>query len=290
MWENSPHMSTIHNPTQFDPADYLFLDYFDNKRPQYHFGVPIEAHLAMIKTWELERDRLFTDGKCHKCVHCGNGNVRWVVSALHNPTQQKVCFGADCAIKLNFQNRNDLKLAILKAQAATDSKSLKLYATYQRFIAANPKIAEAEKQIDDPVHAKNGFARDVLGKLRQYGSLSDRQVSAVLGSLAKDIEFAARRAAVKANEVVPTTPAPEGRITVSGKILAIKTQYSAFGAVEKMLIVLADGNKVYVSKPNGSSVQREETVSIMATFERSKTDEHFSFGSRPRLMSAVAKV
>jgi hypothetical protein len=272
-------MSTIHNPVNFDPAHYDIVEYFDNKPPEYHFGMSVEAFRAIREIWEKERDLLFPDRKCYKCVHCGNGNVRYVVCARHNPTNTNVCFGADCAHKLSFANRDELKLAELKAKAELNAKKLRLYSKYQKFLTAHPEIANAEQELSNPVHANNMFVRDVLGKLKMYGELSDRQVTAVINSLKKDHEMAQQRAAAPK----PTAPAPEGRVEVEGTVVSIKSKEGYYGgpSVLKMLVVLNTLAKVWVTIPGSISLRKGDLIAVTATFERSKTDEFFAFGKRP---------
>lgn len=224
-----------------------------------------------------ERDRLFPDRMAYKCVHCGNGNVRYVVCARHEPTQKNVCFGADCAHKLAFANINELRLAELKAEAELNTKRLKIYSKYLRFCEAHPEILDAEKQLEEPVHANNHFARDVVSKLRVYGELSDRQVECVITSLKRDIEFAARKAAAPK----PTASAPSGRVEVEGTIVSIKSQQGAFGMTLKMLVILQSQAKVWVSVPSAIDLHKGDVIAVKATFKRSATDEFFAIGKRP---------
>lgn len=274
-------MSTIHNPTHFDPAHYSVVDYFDNKPPEYHFGMSLEHFYEMRKQWEQDLLLLFPDRKAFQCVHCGNGNVRYIVCATHKPTNQNVCFGADCAHKLQFANLNDLRLAQLKAQAELQTKSLKLYGKYLIFCREHPEVVQAEANITHPAHANNSFARDVLSKLKQYGELSARQIECLLASMKRDHEFAAK----KATEIKPTEPAPEGRITVQGKVLSVKLVHGAFGPVNKMLIELVNHTKVWVTVPDSVDINKDDIVEVKASFVRSVTDQYFAIGKRPVVTS-----
>jgi hypothetical protein len=283
---------TIHNPTNFDPAHYEIVDYFDNKPPEYHFGMTIEHFTEMREAWNRDLLALFPDRRAHKCVHCGNGNVRYVVCARHVPTATNVCFGADCAHKLSFANKSELKLAQLKARAELNTARLKVYAAYQRYVAAHPEVLEYEKALSLPVHAGNSFARDVLSKLREYGSLSDRQLECIASSLKRDVDFAARKAA-DAEKMKDAPLAPEGRVTVEGEIVSVRsipgyTHYSP--CTFKILLKLDDGNKAWVSLPSASDAGKGQRIKLTATFERSKDDTHFCFGKRPKLVESPAEV
>ena len=90
-------------------------------------------------------------------------------------------------------------------------------------------------------------------------------------------------AIVKKEAVVPTNPAPAGKMIVKGRIASTKEVSSDWGTTWKMLVVLVDGNKVWCSIPEGVTGDNGEEVTFKATFERSSEDKHFAFGSRPSL-------
>ena len=117
--------------------------------------------------------------------------------------------------------------------------------------------------------------RDIVGKLMEYGSLSDKQINFVKTLLDK-IE---NRAIVEANaKPVPTT---EGRVTVKGKVLSIKESMGRFPGY-KMLLVHEDGYKLYGSLPRSiSNVEKGDTVELTATVKKSDRDDKFGFFSRP---------
>ncbi len=283
--------ATIHTARTFEPSDYVVLDYLDNKRPQY-FGGPVEDYIEVCKQWEGDMERaLGADwrAKSHRCVHCGNGTIRWITAVLHKPTNEQVVFGADCTERLGFENRQAFKLALLKKRAAAHAESLKAWMAREAFVAAHPTIAAALKAIEEPVHAGNAFVKDVLAKLNRYGSLSDKQVAAVEQSLARDIE----RVKAKAAEAIEVKgDAPEGRMEVTGTVLTVRSQFSDYGESLKMLLKLENNSKVWVTVPSaacdGEGGLRGRVITIRATFERSKDDRSFAFGKRPTLVSQQA--
>lgn len=273
-------MSTIHNPKHFEPSDYEIVDTLDNRRPVY-YGQGVESFEEEVKWWEADMLRVYGPDwrkKIHHCVHCGNGNVRWITAAKHVPSGDVVTFGVDCTERLGFANRNAFKLAQLKSKAEAGHARIKLWKEREAFVAANPEIGEALAKIKEPVHAKNWFAIDVLSKLDRYGSLSERQVAAVLASLKRDVEFAARKAA-EAAEV--KGDAPEGRVEVSGVVVGLKVYESAFGDTLKMTLKLANNAKVWLTVPSKATVERGDKVTVTATFKRSDKDASFAFGKRP---------
>lgn len=277
---------TVHNPVNFDPANYEVVDYLDNKRPVY-YGQGVPGFELEVKFWEQEMESTFGADwrkKVRRCVHCGNGRVRWITATKYLPTGETVVFGSDCTERLGFANKQAWKLAVLQSKAQAGHAKMKVWNARVRFLEANPAVAVAVEQAKGEAHAKNFFVQDVLSKLNQYGSLSERQVAAVLKSLARDLEVANQKA-VEATEV--KADAPVGRQTVTGTVLSTKVQESAYGTVRKMLVKLEGNSRVWVTVPGGSGVERNDVVTFTATFEASKDDKSFAFGSRPVLVNRV---
>lgn len=136
------------------------------------------------------------------------------------------------------------------------------------------------------------FRAELARKLYRFGSLSDAQVDAVR----RGIERQAERAA----EIASAGPFPEGRVLIEGEVVSDKwTEDRGYGSQHKMLVKLADGNKIYGTVPrtiedacvNSWDQQTGDVIPGMelrgahvrftATAERSRDDEHFGFYSRP---------
>lgn len=71
----------------------------------------------------------------------------------------------------------------------------------------------------------------------------------------------------------------EGRIIIKGKVVSIKSQYTDFGTVYKMLVSSEDGNKAYGSVPSGLDVAAGDMVEFVATVV--KKEPGFYIFSRP---------
>lgn len=280
-------MATIHNPSNFEPADYEVEDYLDNKRPQY-YGQGVDAHRQEVEWWQADMVRTFGADwvkKIHHCVHCGNGRVRWITAVRHKPTNEVCVFGSDCTRRLEFVDKHQFKLAQLQSRDAARKVRMKIWKAREAYLVANPGIAEALTAIDAnrPEHAKNAFVRDVLRKLDQYGSLSDKQRDAVVASLARDREYAARKPVVEVKG-----EAPSGRVEVTGVVVSMKEQDSPFGPVTKMLVKFPNNSKGWVTVPSKENVEKGDTLTFVATWTVSKDDKSFAFGSRPHLVSRIA--
>jgi len=277
---------TVHNPTNFEPSDYNVLDVYDNKRPEY-YGQEVEAFAFEVQQWKDELAAAFGPDwmkKIHHCAHCGNGRVRWITAAHHIPTGEVVVFGTDCTVRLGFDNKWAFRLAQLQSKAEAGHARLKVWTARCAFLEANPEFAAAVEQAKLPAHARNGFVQDVIGKLNHYGSLSPRQVDAVIKSLARDVQFAGQKA-VEAVEV--KGPAPVGRQTVTGEVLSTKVVEGYYGSQVKMLLKLQNNSRAWMTVPAAVVLEKGDTVTVTATFEVSKDDASFAFGKHPKVAVAA---
>lgn len=296
----------IHTPSKFNPQDYEVADYLDNQRPRLEWLGAKEMELEM-NAWERHIARYFPtcaavrknqgpqlpEHNIHRCRHCGNTNVRYIVAVLHKPTGQYIVFGNECVERLNFPNRDAFKAEQVRARAEAGNARLRIWHARQEFLSTRPELAKAIETIADPVHKDNTFAHDVIGKLNQYGSLSERQVAAVLNSLHQDKERGGReerRAQEKAQLIASGVTAPVGRVAVEGEVLSTRVDEGPYGAVCKWLVKLTNGTKVWSSVPASLAGEnlRGSRVRFTATFEHSKDDPTFAFGSRPSKAELLA--
>lgn len=288
-------MTNPHDATNFKPEEYSVVDYLDNQRPRY-MGGPVEFYAAEVKRWEEEMAYYFPGWRnaqpnIHACGHCGNTNVRYIVCVEHMPTKTNVVFGSDCVLRLNFANHSEFKAAQVRARAEQGNARMAIYQKRVAFLEANPELATVLANIDAPVHANNGFAHDVLNKLNLYGYLSERQVECLVKSLARDVEFEntrASRALAEETRKATATPAPKGRVTVTGTVVMTKVYESSFSRYGqlKMLVLLDTGAKVFCSVPSGldtegDGILKGKRIEFTATFTPKPDDILFAFGSRP---------
>lgn len=76
--------------------------------------------------------------------------------------------------------------------------------------------------------------------------------------------------------------APEGRVTITGTVLALKWKESQYGSTLKMLVQDDRGFRVWGSVPaNLDDAERESRITFTATVQASDRDEKFGFFKRP---------
>ena len=178
---------------------------------------------------------------------------------------------------------------IAKSIAIRRCKAIRYSRKYYAFILAHPEVKQLEREVQKPIHQRNTFVHDVMGKLSQYGSLSDKQLAAVKTSMQRDVDRQARWEATKAEERKHAGPAPSGRVVVTGTVLSAKQiergNYVWSDEVTKLLVKLENGSKVYVSEPKGLESKVGDTVTFKATFTPKDDDTTFAFGSRPYVVN-----
>jgi hypothetical protein len=200
-----------------------------------------------------------------RCDCCGSTRLKHACTVVHKPTLVGYYVGRDCATKLmNMADGAFSKMSVALAERGEQKRRV------ASWITRNPQHAEIVAWADSSTHY---IVSDLVSRLRRYGNLSEKQVE-LLYKIKNQI---ADKATAKANEPTPTTPAPSGRVKVSGTVLGTKSIEGRFGFTHKALIRLTDFNKVWVTchKVVG------ESVTFTATFTASATDSHFATGSRP---------
>lgn len=290
---------TIHNPARFEPEDYEVRGYFDNQPPEYippsGFGIGAcqqaqEEYVRVCEGWQRHGEALF--GKdwramsC-RCTHCGNGTVRYVAAVRYRPTGEITCFGSSCIERLRFEDKHQFQLKHIRSHAANMARAAERAAALAAYLDAHPEIVALQAAVadDEGPHARNGFIKDVLGRLGRDGQITERQREAILKSAAKDLEYKARREREAAE---PKAEAPEGRVTVTGTVVGLKWKENGWGGALKMTVKLDDNARVwstaptaYDSKGEAIDFERGDRITFTATFERAKDDPSFAFGKRP---------
>lgn len=135
-------------------------------------------------------------------------------------------------------------------------------------------------------------AIDIVSKLVKFGSISEKQWAylAKLGGFLFGLNTEAMQAhltekmAAKQAEQASASPAPKGRVQVTGEVASVKMKFTQFGDQLKMLVKSDDGFKVWSSVPASladAEVKAGDRIEFTVTLKPSDDDETFAFGSRP---------
>ena len=99
----------------------------------------------------------------------------------------------------------------------------------------------------------------------------------------REAERAKRDAAHEAGD-----DAPEGRVVITGTVLAFKVQESMYGDVLKMLVQDDRGFRVWGSVPSSlDDAERESRITFTATVTASDKDAKFGFFKRPAKAAVI---
>lgn len=277
-----------HRPSAIEPADYDFVA-FEYLRVD---GIG-DAQFLMAerarRTAHMNRTGGTYSGHEHggNCGVCGSANAIYTALFHHRPSNTYVRTGLDCADKLEchgveaFRRRvteaREQRAGKRKAQALlTDAGLAKAWEVYA---AGNTDRREESTVVD------------MVGKLVQYGSISDKQVN-YLRVLVERIE---NRAAIEAQRAVETAaaapvPVTDKRMTVRGTVLSVKVPGEFdIGQSTRMLVQHADGWKVFGTVPASiEGVARGDVVEFDAAVKVSDKDAKFGYFSRPTKARKVA--
>lgn len=219
---------------------------------------------------ELHERSDYRDAPAHRCACCGSTRLVYPCYVTHVPTGRGYYVGRSCALKIDSLGR-DASNARLTVALKERAKSKQRRRSWK---LRHPELVDLVEWAE----SQGGPARDIASKIGRY-DLSERQVSYL-----EDLRVKAAEREAKLAAEAPTGPAPEGVQTVRAEILSLKWKENDWGGSLKLLGRVLDTNaKIYCTCPSGiSGAEKGDIVDIKARFDRSRDDEFFAFGSRPR--------
>jgi hypothetical protein len=275
---NTTTRTDVHSPKNLITEDYELVNCFDNQTAWAitEYGLTISRKLHADD--ELGRG-------ANQCHHCG-AHIRYFAVLEHTPTGKYIVAGETCVD--NRFSRATADFQRLRKQAELDRAQQRIKRALEQFAADNSDVAFlATGELPESI-SWNNFVSDISRKLRMYGEISTRQLTAVRDAIQRAEQQNAERAARKAAEATQiTSDVVEGRIEISGEVLSTKWIESQFGSSLKMLVRDARGFKVFGSVPSSISANRGDRVRFVATVERSRDDSQFGFFSRPSKAAVI---
>ena len=266
-WETSKEYSY--------PFDYLLAANLPATFPVVEHGLEREAINAAFKILTLDNDQR-AYSRCGVCGHA----VKYGGILVDLELGEGVMVGNDCLATYD-QVSGGFEQAQYEARRL--AKIARGYARFNAFVADKPELAHSFI-IGEGHHIVN----DIAAKLREYGSISQRQIDLV-NKVA--LEYFTAQTTVVAPRPEPLD-APEGKVTVVGEIVAIKSVdgYAYGQRTTKMLVEHTDGWKVWVTMPLQLNAERGDTVQFDAVLTRSPGDTKFAFGKRPTKAIVLAEL
>lgn len=291
-------MSATHNPygpATIDPAEWTALgDFYRGSSEEiaaeydyFHGELGIALGLGEDWDWDQLHEIVeFNGTNGHGCAMCGS---YFAYGVVFTNGETNIAIGHICAREyLSLPDRSTLIRKRAASAAATTRKRKIAAAKAATYLGENPEVAEA-------FETDHYIVQDIRGKLFQYGSISERQEALVLKIAREEAERAVLRA--EAAEKLANAPVlPEGRYEIEGVVISTKSKpgFAYNQTVYKMLVELADGNRVWGTIPRAIEddvwgTSRTVTVKFTAAVQRSDDDEHFGFFSRPTKPEVVAR-
>lgn len=288
----------IHAPSKIIPADYEYVAQEHAKSEG--FG---DAGFMMHerKVFLLHKEKTGGDWSTHahggNCMVCGSVNAIYTVIYYHAPTNTYIRTGQDCAEKFDTEHADAFKVFREAAKAAIHAKAGKAKA--QGLLAAKglsdawAVYLEPRKGLPEnkPTPYEEATITNMIGKLVQYGSLSDKQYAFISVLLQKIINRAAEQIKRDAEKAL-AKDCPEGRIIIQGKVLSTKLQVCEYtgSSIWKMLVQHGDGWKVWGTIPSSLTVERGDKIEFTATVTPSNDDKKFGFYKRPMKATITEEV
>lgn len=298
-----------HRPSAIVPAEYTYVG---------QECIPIHGMgdcYAQIAMRERIAAHMRTTGGAYashshggNCMVCGSVNAIYTVLFHHVPTNTYVRMGQDCAVKCDMGG--DFKDSAFR-KAVDDARHAHAGKKKAQAILSDDGLERAwdvytavpEPGVNWPY--EESTVRDIVGKLVQYGSVSQNSMK-YLHNLVNRIEHRAEIQAARdkqrLQEAQNAADCPTGRIDVEGVILSMREEESDFGTRTKILVKTDAGYKVWGTLPvvygesiNGRVEQlspgKGDRISFRATVTPSDKDSKFGFYSRPtggRLVTGTA--
>jgi len=285
----------IHAPTNLITEDYEFVGCGNYATGGIDAYTEPTIRLAIEDGWHFGENHSAGD-----CYHCG-ARLTYYAVLRHLPTHTLVRVGETC-----LGNRFELATAEfhrLRKRAQLDRQAQRVKSERLRWFAVNPDREDAFTFASEQVAAghfgSDGFYHGFVSKVNRYGSTTDKYVQAIMRAMAREERIRWEREMARAMEPAPTAVV-EGRIEITGKVLAAKLHENDFGSRFVMTVLDDRGFKVWGTIPasltndligfdyydaNGMyqrhEPRRDARVRFTAMVERSERDETFGFFKRP---------
>lgn len=281
----------VHAPSRINPDDYQYvaLECLKIEDP------------GAVAVLLMERERFRAHQAAHpgaewshhehggNCMVCGSVNAIYTVVFYHVPTNTYVRLGTDCAEKMDMGDA-----AAFRAFRASVDDARKLQAGKHKAQAVLGDLGlsdcwplyTAERTGQETYEART--IQDIVGKLVQYGSLSEKQVSFAKHLLDRHQHAAEIKAQHDAERAL-APDVPEGRYEVTGTVMAVKAQEYGFFTRMVMTVKADAGYLVWGTRPDSlDGVKHGDRVTFRATVTRSDRDAKFGFFKRPTNAKVVA--
>lgn len=281
----------IHRPSVIEPAHYDFVafEYLKAEGDLLGNALFLQAERARIRAHMSRTGGTYSHhahgGNCHIC----GAHAVYTALFFHTPSNAYVRTGLDCAQKLECHGIEAFRANV---RGALENQAGKRKAQATLEVEGLEKAWEVYTATNNPDKFEELTIVDIVGKLVQYGNVSDKQMAFVrklVSNLANRATIEAERAAK--NEAAKPLPVSDKRVKITGTVVTIKKPAEFLGGDPwRILVEHADGWKVWGSRPASlSDVARGDEVEFSAAVTASDRDPKFGFFKRPTLGKITKK-
>ena len=251
--------SDIHRPSVINPAEYEFVavKYIGSSEK----GEEISLGSAQIIGEHIRS----TGGKYSSHEHGGTCHVCGAMAMYlavwhHEPTNTYICTGEDCAQKMDLHGADFQRVRdqVRRDKAFTTGKARAQKELAERNLSAAWDIYSAN--VRDDYRYEEDTISDIVSKLVQYGSLSDKQwdfIARLFDKIAEREVVAQRRAAEAANSQWIGTVGE--RMVIEATITFVTSYETNFGVTVVTGLKDKAGN-VIIQKGVGIGYKGEKVV------------------------------
>jgi hypothetical protein len=286
----------IHCPSQIDPQAYQFVAFEFIPTNTGDLG----AIFFLQQQRELIREHMARTGGTYSghehggnCMVCGNVLAIYTVLFYHADSNSYVRMGDICAqkVEMAYDNSafNRFKDTINGARKAKAGKNKAMVTLMDAGFGAAWDLYEVrDTQYVNFKYEENTIC-DIVGKLVQYGSISEKQM-AFIGRLldtlkTRDERLAARRAKEDAAAPVPET---DERIKIVGTVVFTFYAEDAMFPGPRMIVETVDGWSV--TGTNSGAYVKGQKLQFMARVVVSKTNSKKGYFKRPTQVEVLESV
>lgn len=279
----------VHSPSKIETENYEFIGVSYGKASE--FGVWFLAEernriAEFIKRTGATYANHKHGGSCQVCgAHC-------IYTAVFHyvPDNKLVVTGMRCAEKLAGNESYAIEREIdgLRKTVAKTRSAMKKEAKGRKAIEERGLSKAIEIYESDETRRDIDIIKDITGRaLKNGGNLSDKQWDFLL-RLVNGVDSLTEELKKREEEKANALPVPEGRFTITGKVVSIKQKEGYYGVTNKVTVKSPDGWLVWGTLPSGChDAKSGDTVQFDANVERSDDNKSFGFFKRPSQASVI---
>jgi hypothetical protein len=206
---------------------------------------------------------------------CVDAAICWGCKVYSKRTNSHFGAGGSWVTKADHDRRaHNRELAAARRERKAAELKNNLEGVYAKLVETHPLLAELTYLAD-----YSGVLGDMRARFERTGKLSAAQIAYAEKLIKNGMAAEARKPVVEPQ--AEAAPAPEGRVTVTGKVVKTEEKFNNYGSYFVMTVLLDDGARVFGTIPRAIDPERGDRVEFVGTFKRSDRDETFAFFSYP---------